>query len=489
MADEPAGLTDEGYTAPRTRAYLDFIRAEFEARTGKSPDWSFDTFYGQITAVMAARLGEASQTLQEIYDARDPNNATGVQLDQLVAFAGITRQGATRGLSVQELDGDINTGVPEGRLVVGGGDGKVEWALTRDVRIGWAIGVDTVTAGEDYTVTIDSTDFTYTAKSGDTDTDILQSLANQIQGHSGTADKAKAYVYATRGSADDRLTIEPELASVSVSVSATGTAAFTKTDGRSYVLAEAETPGNIEAGVGEISTIGTPVSGWNSTTNRKKADPGRDRESDHELRLRWFESLNAAGNSTKGAIRAEVLELEFIESAVVVENDQPTEQTIEGITLDPKSLSVVVYPSTLTDDQKKDVARAIYRTAPIGIETIGTDVQATVEGDDGYDKSVHFNTANKTVIDVRTTVTLKQGYDLGDVEATIRSAIESYVSDDLALSDDVRRLPMFGAIDEIGGVDSVQKLELRFDGGTYSESDLSLGALEFAAIDQNVVQT
>lgn len=484
--DDPIGFSEAGYIAPRVRDYLDLIRNDFESRTGLSPDWEFDTLYGQFSAILAARLGEASEAIQAVYDARDPNNAHGVHLDQLVAFAGISRQGATPSTAVQQFDGDVLTAVNRSNRVSGGGpEGKTEWRLTRDVRIGWSVEITTVSGGEDYTVTINGNDYNYNAGTDDGAEDVVQALRDAIENGSSVVDP---FTYPTQSDSDDRLVVEPDESGVSVSVSASGAGGMSIVSGRSYARVSSVDEGSISADPGQIGEIATPVDGWSSTKNTRPANEGRDRETDPELRERWFQSLQATAGSTKTAIRAEVLGIEAVETVIVLENELDKQQTVEGVTLPANSFNVIAFPDTLTAEDQREVARAIYSTAPIGIEAYGNDVTATVEGDDGYDKEVSFDFADEKVADTRATISVYEGVSVAGAKAEVRTVVEDYYAS-IGIGDDVRRLPIFAAIDEVEGVKTVDKLELRFSGGTYAESDLTITPLQYATSGDIVVQT
>lgn len=129
-------LTDQGYRAPRAADVLEEIRSDFEALSGLSPNWERDGVLGPLTAVVAQRLGDVYQVTQAIYDARDPNNATGVQLSTLGLATGVERQDATFSRTLMAFEGEPGTSIPAGTIVQGGGaDGKAKWATIEDASI------------------------------------------------------------------------------------------------------------------------------------------------------------------------------------------------------------------------------------------------------------------------------------------------------------------------------------------------------------------
>lgn len=147
MAD-PFGLTDDGYTAPRTADFLDIIRDAYEAALidlGLPADIDFDrdVFLGNITANMAARLGSLGEASQALFDAFNVNGATGIQLDNLAQIVGVTRQEATPSRVTLTYTGTVGTAVLVGDLAEGGGaNDDQRWVVLEDKVIGGGGTVD-----------------------------------------------------------------------------------------------------------------------------------------------------------------------------------------------------------------------------------------------------------------------------------------------------------------------------------------------------------
>ena len=201
------------------------------------------------------------------------------------------------------------------------------------------------------------------------------------------------------------------------------TSDVTLSGGTGSVVVQAQDAGAIDADAASLTTIVTPVSGWTAVTNAAPATPGEPRETDAALRLRRQQSLQVAGSRSLAALRANLLALDGIQSVVVVENTEPTTETVSGISLTAHSVGIVVYPSTLTTAQKTAMVEAIYGIVPAGIATNGAQ-SATVTGGDGFAKTIQWAWATTTTVNVVTTVILEAGYELEDVEADIQAAVE-----------------------------------------------------------------
>jgi uncharacterized phage protein gp47/JayE len=382
------GLTADGINLPRAADWLTLIQGDYEERTGLVIDWERDVFLGSMAAVCADRLGELSEITQAVYDALVPGNATGVQLDSIVALSGVERQRATYSQATVTLGttGAVDVIVVEGSLVEGGGaDDDARWALSEDVTIPAA----------------------------------------------GTVD----------------------------------------------VVAVCTKPGQVEAAIGQIDKIVTAKEGWTTVTNAAAATPGENLETDAELRARWQASLQLPGSASANSLLARLLDLDYVQAARVIENDDGAAAVVEGILMSASSTAVVIFPSTLTTAQKEEVAETIYENLAAGIATNGTDVVTTVTDAGGLTKTIRYSWASEVTVTVAFVVTLETGYVLSDVSGPLQEAVDSYF-DDLDVGDDVTLLAMYGLAADVTGIRSVSSLLL--NGGA---ADITIDASEYATLN------
>ena len=217
------------------------------------------------------------------------------------------------------------------------------------------------------------------------------------------------------------------------------------------VVARAEEAGRVVADLFSITTIVSPISGWTSVTNSSTASLGIDAETDDQLRTRRQASLQIAGGRSLAAIRAALLELDFVTAAAVIDNPTPLTTVIEGVSMPGNSYLAVIYPTTLTATQEAEVLRVLYDTTPIGVQPAGTDVTGFVTGLDGFDKDVAFDYPAEIVAPVTVTVTLEAGYDIANVGPDLEQAIEDAI-DALSVGDDLRHLALCGLAAGIDGI-------------------------------------
>ncbi len=252
------------------------------------------------------------------------------------------------------------------------------------------------------------------------------------------------------------------------------------------VVVQAEDAGAIAAAVGEIDEIVTPVSGWASVTNAAKADPGDDRETDAELRIRRESSLQISGAGSPAAIRANLLALVIdgnvvLTTAIVLENDRVTPLVVEGVTISGHSLHVIVKPSTLTTAEKEAVAQLIYDLKCASVNTDGTDVVVNIQGEDLLNKPIRFDFVVDVTVGTTITVTMETQQPAGPVVPTfadakpqIEAALTAFY---LALTpgDDVLNLQV-SALSAVNGVKSVV-VSFDIGGGPLVDVDIKLNEL------------
>lgn len=153
------------------------------------------------------------------------------------------------------------------------------------------------------------------------------------------------------------------------------------------VDAEAEAAGVFVANAGTITSIATPRTGWTAVTNTYDAAAGTAAETDPVLRLRRERELTAGGTSPPDAIRAALLRVDGVSSAVLSINDT------DAYVLDqpPHSVRAIVQGGT-----DAAVALALWRAVAGGIQTYGglagdsTTVEETVTDAGGFSRTVRF---------------------------------------------------------------------------------------------------
>jgi uncharacterized phage protein gp47/JayE len=151
------------------------------------------------------------------------------------------------------------------------------------------------------------------------------------------------------------------------------------------IVFRATVTGPVVAQAGTL-VISTSVFGWSAITNALAADPGRNVDTDDELRQRREEQLAATGSSTVDGIRADVLKVEGIETCKVFEN--PTDSTVDG--MPPHSIEVLIYDGVIPSVDNDVIAQAIWDTKTGGAATIGSESGTALDAD-GVERIVNFS--------------------------------------------------------------------------------------------------
>jgi len=449
-----AGLDDSGFTARRASDLRDTIQSELEAQLGSALDFDRDTVLGQVVAVLATLLGDAEEAIQAVYDGRDLNNATGIQLDNLARINGLVREPATRTSSVVTFVGDVGVPVPIQTVVAGPDDTRYE--TRRDARCGAiALFASAPNVGQTYEIELQpsggpNVQATVTAQSGETAADVMGRL--EVEARANFPDD---YEIRRRQSLlgierDDRDSFGLAITQ--------GSGQLLAQDRRVLVDVEAVEVGRVVPSDPGINTIVTPVDGVTGVTeNTSTRALGQDLESDADLRARIIAAQQSRGSVATAAITANILDdVTAVDSALTLENDQNTSQGVQGVTLAANSIRTYIYPNLSSEDEEA-VLRTIYETRTAGIECDASDVTGTVQ--DASQTDVAFNYATEIEIEVEATVTLASGVTISQVDDAYEDAIRDYI-EQLTIGEDISDLQVKArgaAIDGIVSISTVYK--------------------------------
>lgn len=252
------------------------------------------------------------------------------------------------------------------------------------------------------------------------------------------------------------------------------TAAVTSVGAGTYdVAAECEVTGPIAALANTLTTIETPVTGWLAVTNLLDAVPGRDRETDVDLRIRRETSLTSGGSATTSAIRADVLAVDDVTSCTVYEN---TTQYTDADGVPRNSIEVVVTGGTTAD-----VAEAIYGAVSAGVGTHGT-TTTTVTDSEGFTKTVKFT--RPVTVNIYVAITISVDVDLYPVDGDtqIKAAIVAH-GDALGVGGDVVTSALYPRIFAVPGVLDVSEILVGTVNPPVASANIAIGSRQLSDFD------
>lgn len=189
-----------------------------------------------------------------------------------------------------------------------------------------------------------------------------------------------------------------------------------------------------------------------SVTNPEPLTNGRLRESDADFKARYKQIIPGLGSSNVDAIRAQILQVDGVRAAIVIENNKYVEDD-EG--RPPKSVSAYVLGG---DDQK--IAEAIFQKKVGGIEAYGS-TQVEVLDLSGNTHTIGFSRAITVPLSIQISIKKNDAFPSNGDEQ-IKTKLIKYVGGEtsdgsfqigLNMGDDVIYKKLSTAVDSIGGID------------------------------------
>lgn len=229
-----------------------------------------------------------------------------------------------------------------------------------------------------------------------------------------------------------------------------------------------------------ITTIVNPLTGITAVTNALGTTGGADVETDESLRARYDESISLGGASTTSAIEAELLQVQNVVDARVIEN--VTMATVDGV-------PAKAFESTVYGGIDADIADAIYRTKAAGIQAFG-DTIVPITDDYGQVHNIGFSRAAEITIYVNVTLTTDDDFPV-DGMTTIETNITKYIGGTdadstkyygLGLGDDVVYTKIIGICHSVAGVTDVT-VTLSTDNITFTAANVAIATGEVAVTD------
>ncbi len=467
------GVTETGFV----RKTFDEIREDLGTsliETYGPLDLTDESWVGNFRDIFSEDVSLLWYGLEGLNNANSPDTATGIALDNIASINNIVRQEATATTVIAQISGVNQTLIPENSQASAIGV-PTYFNLKQDVVITnlscLKVQIDITNIVEpSYIVVINSTNITYMLQVDDTKTIIVDGLVNMIN---------VADVGVTASNVGDILHIESddltELFSVYIQdgltiLEITTNADFVAVD-KGFIPLPAET----------LTTIQTPISGWNSITNAESGLTGRNRETDTELRLRRKESVRLGGAGTVEAIRARLLNVPGVTAVSITENTDLV--VVDGIP--GKSFQALVLGG---DDQ--DIGDTIWKAKPAGIKAFGN-VDVTVVDSTDKEQLVSFSRPVNLYIYVNVEITEDDSnmFPVNGVEV-ITENIASQINL-LNVNEDVIYQSLYKSVYSVQGVQSATITI----GGTLVEltvpalasSNVTVGVAQIAVTDNSKI--
>jgi uncharacterized phage protein gp47/JayE len=469
------GVLPTGFSRMRLPEIRQQIIDTLQQKTGVTFETRTDSITGQFIDTFSEREATLWELAEAVYHAMYPISATGINLDHAVSFAGVRRLFAERSTAWCVLYGTETTTISAGSIIRNNNTQDnflLDTAVTisRQRTIDTTLAINDAIVGNQYWIQINTILYSYTCATGDAPIDIAAVLSTQLlaSGFTIVLDANQIQIYGIE-SIPFALQI-----STNIQILILGTPGnFT-----------AENFGPIDVTAGNISTIVSTMTGWDSVNNIVDGHMGRNLETDDELRLRYNTGVFRLGAATLESIQASLLQnVSGILSCQVYENE---DDIVDSEGRPPHSIEVIAYGG-----DPQDIANQIWLLKAAGIDTYG-DVTVQVTDSIGVSHPINFNRPTPVYIWVDVQVTLYNEEIFPDNGVQLIQTTVTNTGNSFGIGKDVivQRFygPIYSAVSGIGKMDITVARE--DDANTvplypadYSDVNISISSRELSTFD------
>lgn len=371
------GVTEKGFVIKRLDEILEEMHTELSEAYGFNTRLDEQSFFNVMITNLAGKFSEFWEVAQDIYYAKNPATAEGINLDNAVQYGGIRR--ATNQYSYYKLHckGEDGTVVRKGTVVATNTAPQVklnsvsEFDITREHFNQVEIRLAAEQSGAIYSVSINGTQYSYMSQTKEV-VSILQGLANTItaEEYEITVDKEKMILSIVDKvvSRSNVLLLSDNLTTASVTV----LAEFATNEYGKWVLPN-----------GTITVMITNVSGLESVENRLTPIYGRLQETDVELRHSYLAKSTIRSTRMVDSICSQLInDVANVESARGYENET---DKVDAQGRPPHSIEIIV-----DGGDEVEIASIILNKKAAGIQTVGG-VKVEIATQYGHLVPIRFN--------------------------------------------------------------------------------------------------
>jgi len=414
-----AGLTPTGFEIRR----LPEIILDQKARAkevfqdlvpvGDEVDTSDSSTIGRIIGLTSPQYSDLWELIQLVYSAFDPNSATGIALDNLVALNGTTRNPASATTADIVVWGNQGTTITSGAQV--SSTSSDTYTLNSDLiivtsnSIGMRLSLPAVVDGATYTVTIirsnQTIGLTYTAGPTDTVATVLAELQSQ------------AAVFSYFNSTSTSTELEITSINIYVPFSFTTNLSISKIKVRGQVT-NTEL-GNRELSANTLNIISTPVLGWDSVNNPANGVTGSNEETDDELRERFRQNKFTTAQNISDALYSDLIDIDAVNKVSIYDNNTDTIDVVHDVP--PHSFKVLILGG-----DNLEIANTIWKNQPLGIASAG-DEEIEIQDSQGVDQIIRFQRPSPVPVYITMDISAITDDSLpSDYATTIKASLIEY---------------------------------------------------------------
>lgn len=211
--------------------------------------------------------------------------------------------------------------------------------------------------------------------------------------------------------------------------------------GQVDVAARATEKGAMMAPTGTLTKIDTPIYGWQTATNIADAVPGRNEETDEQLRIRRRASTSTPGQSIVDAVYGALSNIPDVIQALVLENSL---DTVDANGLPPHSMYCIVNGGT-----EQDILDTIWLKKSAGATLVGV-VVGTVYDSMGNPHSIKFSRPPATNVYVTVNLHTRPGWPTDGADR-IKNALVAWALANQSIGEEVIHSRLFDPVNTVPG--------------------------------------
>jgi len=219
--------------------------------------------------------------------------------------------------------------------------------------------------------------------------------------------------------------------------------------GTVIVTAMPDSMGAISADASTLTSIKSPLFGWDSVTNATAMTLGKVRESDQKLRTRRSSSVSKGSRNMTEALWAKLADLTGVIDVAVLEN---ATQYQDSRGLPPNSIHVVIAGGSVAE-----ISETIWTSKTGGTGVAGIESHIIVD-EVGGEQLIKFSRPIDASIKIRVFITPLSGYSFS-TETLIKNALVDYLPENTSVGGNIINSDLYSPLNEIGGF-SIERIEL-----------------------------
>lgn len=474
MADifNDSGIIVEGLDEVRSNMKADAEVKFADILDGKPLRADDSSILGRLFAITAKPKVETSELLPQILAAFDANQVEDQQADNLFGqLWGIPRLSPSQATGLLILSGDIGTLVAKGSEVTNYITGD-SYSIDNDVTFGnvsvnGVVIENTLTGANTYRINYSIDGLLSESAPIDIQTTITDTTVRLVADRIVDAiNSQSAYLTATRNNDNTVKVVITDQSNVGT-FTTTPNLLIIKSYSQAY--ATSVTFNAKESKAGQVTSIKTSTSGWDSVTNPFYIFPSVGTESDEDYRYR----AKLQKGSATGKYNSIIMALKSVRGVTYENVVANTSSNTTGSGITNNGLSV-----TVLGGNEDEIALALFNSVGDGVGMVG-DIIKQVSDINGFPHLVRFSRPKTRALQISMSLVVFPDFP-SNGKSLIRQALVDYFNN-LNVGEDIYYSRLSDPINSVKGF-AFRNLKIGYVGGTLGTDDIVLSHNELATL-------